>query len=355
MKPTYFLSSLFIISFLCVSCGDKITPQDPIRPIKAIVAGEDAQMSHMEFTGVVQSATQSESSFEVSGKIVKLDIKEGDEFKKGDILAQLDDSDYQSNLKRENAKFKAAEEDFKRKQDLFKKGVLEKIKYEQAEQQIDVAKANLEKTQKALNDCMLKASFDGQVGKILVNNFTNIQAKQTIFILQDNSSLEVVIDVPESVIIKGKNKMTKEEATELLNPFVMFNGLPNKHFPARFSEFATTPDKDTRTYPITLTIIDSLDAKILPGMSSKVLMNEFIRDINERQIRVPSQCVISDENKAFMVWVIDKEQKAKKRLVQTGKLQDGMIEITDGLNKGEMVALSGVHKLRENMPVTFLK
>ena len=105
----------------------------------------------------------------------------------------------------------------------------------------------------------------------LVEDFANVQAKQPVLILQDTSILEIEIAVPERDVVQSKRQdETKEQASERLKPQVIVSAVPDREFPAKIKEYATTADPVTRTFPVKLNFDKPEDLNILPGMTARV-------------------------------------------------------------------------------------
>ena len=195
----------------------------------------------------------------------------------------------------------------------------------------------------------LKAPFDGTVVNTYVENFDDVLAKQAIVRILDNSAIEMVINIPESLI---------SLAPEAKNIEVVFDAFPDRVIPAEIKEIGTEASSTTRTYPVTLIMDQPEDIKILPGMAGKASGEPPTSDTSKIPIGkpVPLTAILSleDINKTY-VWVIDQQTSTvSKREVKTGKLTDTGIMITEGLDSDEWIAIAGVNYLRDGMEVRIL-
>jgi multidrug efflux pump subunit AcrA (membrane-fusion protein) len=98
------------------------------------------------------------------------------------------------------------------------------------------------------------------------------------------------------------------------------------------------------------------DINVLPGMTATVTGSPGRREQAKDIFVVPAIAVTADEAGNAQVWIIDKEtMKVARRPVKTGDLTGtDSIEIVEGLKAGEMIAVSGVSRLREGMQVSDL-
>ena len=329
--------------------AEKIEKKEVVRPVKTIVIST-AQKSDLVFPGKVRASQRVDLSFRISGPLIELPIKEGEEIKKGQKLAKIDPRDYKIALDKATAEFTKAKADFERSETLYKSNAVSKAEYENNLARYNVSKSNLENAEANLDDTELKSPFSGTVVKKHVDNFQDVSAKQNIVSIHDISSIEVIIDVPENIVVGAKKGMAERR-------FATFSALPGKEFDLDVKEFSTKADSSTQTYRATLIMPKPEDINILPGMSCEV---HFHLKADEpgagEKFLVPSVAVASDEAGNPYVWIIDKDLIVKKRSVTVGSVTGkDSIEILSGLQAGERIAIAGVSMLREGMKIKLIK
>ena len=336
---------LFISIWLQGCSNEPEVKKEVIRPVKSIVVVESSGNQSRTLPGKLQAAEKVDLSFQVSGPLVDLPVSKGQDVAKGQLLAKIDPRDFQSKLKAAEAQFKRAKADLKRVRPLVKKNLVSKSDVDKFEAQFDVAEADYERAKKALSDTEIKAPFAGVVADIFVENFQDVQAKQQVLSLQDNSNLEVVVQVPErEIVARGKND---------LNLKVFFETVPGREFPATVKEFATEADANTQTYEVVLGIDAPSDLNLLPGMSASVVALKKTRGDEEKKIYLPVTAVFKDpagKNQQF-VWLVSQNKTVKRQEVVVGALSNSQVEITSGLSVGLRVVIAGVHYLVEGQKV----
>lgn len=410
------VSKMTVISlgfvFLFSACGkeEEMPTPEVVRPVKMITITAGLGLTKRSFPGKVQASKEVDLAFKVSGPLIDLPVKEGQELKKGDLVAKIDPRDFKteldkidSSLGEARAKLRAmlagarpedikvleaeikaaearalnAEQQYIRYKDLFiqqqvSKADFDKFKSERdvARAQLNTAKQNLDTgkkgarkedveamksnikgleaqrkgTQDALMDTRLRAPFAGFIATRFVDNFQEVQAKQPIVSLQDVSSVEIDINVPELLVARGKRHgdITAEAA---------FAAVPGKQYPLSVKEFATAADPKTQAYKVTLLMLQPEDANILPGMTASVTITRSAE--TDTTISIPATAVFADETGASHVWVFNPDdQTVKLRPVTTGNLTGSEnIQIDAGLETGDIIAIAGVSLLREEMKV----
>uniref|UniRef100_Q31JM0 Efflux transporter, RND family, MFP subunit n=1 Tax=Hydrogenovibrio crunogenus (strain DSM 25203 / XCL-2) TaxID=317025 RepID=Q31JM0_HYDCU len=337
-----------LLSGLAILSGcQKAEPEteDIIRPVKYITVSEANNLAKREFPGILQAKDRVDLAFQVSGKLKKLPIKEGQKIEKGALIGQLDQRDYQAKYDSAVAEFKTASADFKRAKQLIKKEFISQSDFDKIRAKKDMADANVRLAKKALEDTLLKSPFTGTVAKQYVRNFTDIQAKEPIVSLQNNNALEIVVSIPEYLMIRNSN-----EQRQHLNLVATFSNIPNESFELKVNEFATEADATTRTYKVTLGILDKKGFSLYPGMTANVYVSgETLEFVN----LIPVNAVFSDPKGSDkkLVWKIDSHNQVHQQVVEVGELKKDQIEIINGVEINDKIVTAGVHHLVENQQV----
>jgi RND family efflux transporter MFP subunit len=351
LRKQSYLTLLLVSSALLNACEEP--PQTIVatsRPVKTIVIGGNATGDTRTFPAVVDAIQKAEISFRVDGKVQKILVKEGDEVKKGQVLAELDPTDFKIRLNDRQASYDTAKANYDRAVALVKKGAISQVDHDNIRAKYHTAKANLDTAKQDLLYTKLKANFDGYIAKRHVEKFEEVILSQTIFSLEDVSSLKIKIDVPENLMIiinrTGKGKR---------NLHAVFDNISNREFPLSFLESSTKADPNTKTFKVTLKMATPENYNVLPGMTATVIAELFSYETqSESAIALPVSAVISDNNKQATVWIVDEKTMTVNPKKVTPGLMVGNTMQVEGLNTGERVVVAGAPFLRKNMKVTLL-
>ncbi len=348
-KLSYF-TLLLASSFLLSACEEP--PEAYVvasRPVKTIVIGGESIGDTRTFPAEVDAIQKADISFRVSGKIQKIHVKEGDEVKKGQVLAELDPTDFEITLKDRKASFDTAKANFERAVDLVEKGAISKVEHDNLRAIFNTAKANLDSAKQDLIYTKLKANFDGQIAKRYVENFEEVVLSKKIFALEDISALKIIIDVPENIMIAVDRK--RERVL-----YAKFDSIKNKHFPLTFREASTKADPSTKTFKVTMQMPAAEKYNILPGMTGTVYAEMFANESNPGTlISIPVSAVIADGKKQPTVWIVDERTMTVNPKKVTAGLMIGNNMQIDGLIPGDRVVIAGASFLRKDMKVTLLE
>jgi RND family efflux transporter MFP subunit len=202
----------------------------------------------------------------------------------------------------------------------------------------------------ALSDTTLRAPFDGVVARRYVENFQDVRATQRIVSLQDVSVVDIVADVPESVVVMARREMV-ERVT------VTFDSLPDRSFDVTYKEMETEADSRTQTYAVTVEMPAPEDVNILPGMAASLnvrLKPEFME--MARGVPVPVSAVFTDPEGRPHVWKLAPDTMTVSLAPVAVDAPSGdQILVTSGLVDDEEIVTAGVHFLSEGMKVRRLE
>lgn len=351
-----------IASLLCVcfGCSQKEEVQ-AIRPVRAMKIEGSELVRLNSFPGRTRAVDRVNLSFRVEGQIIERPVTVGDHVLQGGLLARLDPRDFEvsvqnalGRLEQAQANLRFAENDYRRAQNIWKEdpGAISKSlldqKKEQANQlrgEVRALEAKVDHAVDQLSYTYLRAPYNGIVVATFAQNYEYVQAKQPILRLLDTSKVEMVIDVPESMIV---------DVASVERVIVEFDTLPGKEFPAELKEIGIEASAATRTYPVTLLINQPKEETIYPGMAGYAfLFSTYSKEFNETGFLLPPSSLVTDDSlKKTYVWIADPEtMRVRKQEVEKGRLTSQGVLILKGLEEGEWVVTAGVHYLTEGQQV----
>lgn len=340
------------LAALLGGCGSEPEPEPVVRPVKMMTLGASSGGNTRVYPGTINAMETAQMSFESGGRLIELPINEGQPVKKDVLLARLDPVDFEASLNSAKAKFAQAKAEYQRNRSLYEQKVISLATFQVKEKEFEVAQSEMQIAQKAFNETFLKAPFDGVIAQKAVKNFEQVGAKQLICVVQDISQLEVVVDVPESDMARGRPQKTVEELNQTLDVKVEFASKPGESFPLKLKEYQTSADPETQTFRITMVMTPPENSGILPGMTASVIVPTRDLGINQgKQFTVPANAVLSDADGKSFVWLVGDDMVVKKQPVEVGQMHGADILIQSGLKEGEKIAVSGVNALRDGMTV----
>jgi RND family efflux transporter MFP subunit len=355
------LASCFALALVLGGCGREAPEQPPpaTRPVKLFTVEGGKESAQRSFPGRIDAAQRAELAFRVSGRLEQIAVKEGDLVTAGQILARLDPTDFRIALEDRQASFDNAERNFSRGRELIGDGNISRLDFDRMEADFRSARAALAAAQQDLDYTVMSAPFQGRIARRLVENYEDVIAKQTILILQNIDQLDVIIDIPESLLRSFNVNMDDEKNPQDfgrrrgLSASARFEGRSDRRFPLRAKELATKADEQTQTFRATFTMDAPRDFAALPGMTTTVDL-DLTGLIDQASVKwVPVRSVQADSGLEPRVWVLDDaSMTVSSRPVTIGRMSNNLIEIHQGLEGGEEIVSVGAPYLSEGMRVT---
>jgi HlyD family secretion protein len=349
-------------------------------------------------TGKVQPMIQVNISADVSAKITRLEVEEGDWVEEGTLLVELDRERYlaavesaqanhraaqaNANLAREN--MIKAEKDFERTQELFDRNLesqavldtvyaaaeVEKARYQSAQDQIEQAKAALRQARDDLAKTTIYAPMSGTVSKLnkevgeiaLGSQFQ----EDVILELSNLEGMEALVDIDENDIVSVSIGDEAEIEIDAL-PDVVLKGKVTEIANSAKSSGAGTTDEKTE-FEVKVAIIDPIP-ELRPGMTASA---EIVTEVCEDCLSVPIQSVavrtleqigakagtdeeaeeprFKPDSEGFVeiVWVVA-DGRAEARQVKTGIQSDTHIEIVNGLGDEDEVVIGNYRAISRDL------
>ena len=344
---------------------EEVPQKEVVRPVKTVTLRSNGKGGLWQYYGTLQGGKRVDLSFRVSGPLRNIAVDKGASVKKGQLLATLDPRDYQTQLKQAQAQQKQAQAqyenaaaDFKRYENLYKQKVIPKSTYDTYKTQmnvalssLNVAKASTTAVRDSLRDTELRAPFDGVIVDRMVENFQDITAKQTIFILQDISMLEIVFNVPENDVIWA-TRAASANPDSPVSIRAKFDAIDDKIFPLTIKEFVLQADRGTNTFPVIAVMPQQKDVMLLPGMNATVEVEvSDDSDGSERVFTVPQTAVVTSGDQTY-VWRCENNVVNRVIVQQNTPHNNGFIEISsEQLKDGNMIVVAGAHLLHEGQKV----
>jgi len=331
-----------------LACGqEEIVVKEPVpRPVKTIIIDDGLMTGSRNFPGRIDAFQRAQVSFRVSGKLIKMLVNEGDEVKKGDLLAKLDPTDFQITLNNRQATYNKTKADFTRGKELVKDGYISRSQFDKMQADFTSAKSNLNKAKQDLKYTQLTAAFSGVIGKRYVQNFEEIQAKQEIFNLNDISQVEVKVDIPESLIQVDQHSV---------DAFASFANNVDKQYPLTFKEIAKTADTQTQTFELTLLMPQPDDIRLLPGMTTNVRIVANASAAQASYHLLPISAVKGASDMTPTIFIVDPETSTlKAKAVKVAAMSGSNIQVIEGVDAGDRIVVAGIAFMNDGEKVTLM-
>lgn len=303
--------------------------------VSAVIVTPEPLEYKLYASGTVMANEEVQLRNEVQGRITAINFQEGTKVRKGDLLVKLFDDDLKAQLKKLQLQKELAEKSESRQKDLLDAKGISQQDYEIAQNDLNSIKADIEIIQSSISKTEIRAPFDGSIGLKSVSLGAFIAANTVIASIQDIDPLKIEFSIPERFRDQiGNNSeitFTSESAAGT--------------FKGKIYAFEPRMDVTTRSF-LVRAVCPNSDQRIFPGAFAHITIPlKVIKDA----IQVPTQAVIP-ELKGQSVY-ISEAGMAKKVKVEMGVRNDSSIQVTEGLQAGDTVLITGMMQVRPKTPL----
>lgn len=348
------------------ACSRPEAPQVPVRAVKVMLVGPQAPEFSSEYAGEVRARSESRLGFRVGGKLVARPAEVGQRVTAGQVLAQLDGSDYQLASQAAQAQTQAAATqrdlaaaDFKRYSELRAQNFISSAELERRETTLKAAQASLDqaKAQASVQAnqkgyTVLVADRAGVVVAVEAEPGQVVSAGSPVVRLAYDGPRDVVVAVPEHkaaglrVGMSASVRLWANQASGGAVPALT----------AQVREVAASADPVSRTYAVKLALPASATALPL-GSTAYAQLQAMPADAAAAKaaaglIKLPTSA-LWQQGQGSAVWLWDAATSTVKAQAVTVATADGnQAVIAQGLSGGEQVVVAGVHVLVDGEKVT---
>jgi RND family efflux transporter MFP subunit len=313
--------------------------QEIITPVKVMALEGFSPGEAPDFPGHVEAGDSAQLAFRVPGQIEQLHVRMGDRVKQGDVLAELDDTDYRLNVDARQAEYDLAALDAERASYLYSQQLISEDQYDTAQTALATSGARLQQAEEQLSHTRLVAPFAGAIAFTYAMPHEVVSSRQPILNLQDISSLDIRFNLP----IRFQPLL---EAPEPATFSVSFDLVPGIELPARYREANMQADPDTNSYPVILEGQAPDDFSARPGMPVHVRL--YHPSLLQTRWVLPEEALLEHTGERAYVWRIE---PSTMTLHKTAVQLDGENVLLAGLKPGDRIVAAGVARLQEGQRV----
>jgi RND family efflux transporter MFP subunit len=330
------LLSFIAISVILTACGSKaaetkIKEADKPIPVKLISIQQEAADNIINVTGYLSTENETKLSFKTGGVIDRIFVKEGDNIRKGQLLATIKSTEISAQVQQVQLAVQKAARDYQRVQNLYADSVATLEQLQNARTGLDMATQNLSQVSFNQQFSKIYATQDGFVIRKIKNEGELSEPGSAVLIAGgvSNASGWVlstgVSDKEWSLIEKGNN------AT------ISFEAFPDKTFPASVSKKSLASDPLDGSFGLELKV-DFGKEKPATGMFGKASITS-----NNKQTgyTIPYESLLEANGKKGFVFASNDGKTVKKVEVIVGMINNNNVQIISGLDSFKYVVSSG--------------
>lgn len=347
MKRLLLLSAVVLLG----ACSKEDAPPEPVRPVLSVEVKALNQENLGRFAGSIQARYESNVGFRVPGRIASRNVDVGAEVQKGALLATLDPTDQQNQLRsaqgdlaRVQAQLINAQANARRQQELFNRGVGAQAQLDIAQTDLKTTQASLDQARAAVNQAQdqlnyvelrtdhkaIVTAWSAEAGQV-------VAAGQQVVTLAQPDIKEAVIDLPDTLVDQLPADVVFQVASQL-DPSITSTAIVREIEPQAQSA--------TRTRRTRLSLTDTP-----PGFRLGTAISVTLSSAIKPRLELPVSALQEVDGK-LRIWIVDPQtQTVAPREVSLISRTDATVVLANGVRSGERVVSAGVNSLKPGQKV----
>lgn len=346
MSPQAHLWAAALLALALGGCGKgdgaDAAKAAPAPNVTVVTVVRDGAAGAVRASGLVAYQRETALSFKVPGIIARLTVDEGDQVRAGQTLASLNLTEYSANFAEADAAMRTAESQLTRAQTLHEKGLVAQARLDDAQLAVDRARAARQSTGFNRSSGVIVAPSAGVILRRAADPNQNVSPGQPVLTLGEvNSGLIVRAGIAASEAARIK---VGDIAV------VRITGQPGEPRKGRVTRIAAKSDAATGGFDveIALTPITGLRS----GLVAEAEISASGTGGEVGPIRAPTLALLDARADQGIVLVVDAQNIAHRRAVQTAGVDRDSVLIVGGLEPGERVVSAGAAYVRDGQPVS---
>jgi membrane fusion protein (multidrug efflux system) len=324
------------------AAGPGRPPAVEVARVETLTITDDAQA-----VGSLRSRQSVMLRPEVSGRVTRLNFRDGERVRRGQLLVQLDDQLTQAQVQQAQAELSIAQANHKRNQELVAQNFISKRSVDESAANLQVSQAKLALAQATAARLRILAPFDGVAGIRSVNVGDYLKDGADIVNIEDLEAIFVDFRLPERFQTKAQRGQGAVVETD---------ALPGRKFSAVVQAIDPLLDANGRSIGIR-GCIDNRRLELRPGMFARVTAVFGERD---NALVIPEEAILPQGGRQFVIKLVDGPDQdtriAQRVEVKVGIRKPGRVEIVEGLQAGDTVVTAGQQRIqKDGMPVRVME
>ena len=283
---------------------------------------------------------------EFQGTLEKVLVSEGQTVKKGQLLAEINDSGLNEQYEQMIIQADFAKENFERTQRLWDKNIGSEMQYLKSKTDYEASKKIVEQMKDRLSKTKIYAPFSGEIDEIISNVGSNlIPGVSQILRLVNLDRIYAESFVSEKYI------SFINEGTEAIVQIPLLN----MEIESSVNQTGNFINPSNRTFRIEVPV-ENLDNRIKQNLDAKIKINIYKKN---DAIVIPLRIVREDALGKNFIYLMSEDNKdgvylTSKRFITLGNKSENKVEVTEGLNLGDIVVLEGAYSVEDSQRVKLI-
>lgn len=331
-------SSLFILVVpLMLSCGkngDKASQRGADRKlqVEGYIVVPQSFNTTLQATAELLANEQLELKAPLSGQVLDIYFKEGQEIRKGDPIIRLDDRDWKAQMTGAKAELDAAQKNYVRARELLAVEGSSQEEVDRALSAVETLKSKVQQLSLNIELANITAPFTGRLG---MRNFS-----RGAFLKEG----DVVTSLAAINPLKVDFRLAQEQIVSISAGKQVLVVVGNDTLKASIYAIDPLIDQQSRTINIRALMQQQPDKLIMPGTFAEVIVTT---NNDENALLVPTQAVVPEINEHTVY--LCKNGKAVRRVIRMGNRTPDKVQVLNGIEAGDTVITTGLLMVKDGM------
>ncbi len=290
-------------------------------------------------TAPIEAFAEADVVAKVAGEVRLINVEEGDTVTRDKVLAQLDGDRLRLELNESQANLQKLRRDLDRNRELRQRDLISEGDFEKIQFDMEALEASYNLARLELDYTYIRAPIDGVVSERMVKLGNTVQEGEALFRVTSLDPLVAYLFVPE----REYRRIRQGQPVG-----IEIDALPGERIIAEVTRISPIVDPETGTFKITVEISDP-ERRVKPGMFGRIAI---VYDQRENALKIPRSALL-EESLSTSVFVVE-EGLAKRREVETGYSDRGMVEILGGLSDDDRIVTVGQIGLKADSKVAII-
>ena len=290
-------------------------------------------------TAPIEAFAEADVIAKVAGEVREILVEEGDNVRKGQVLARLDGDRLRLELSQSEANLNKLQRDYERNVDLKEKGLISTGDFDKIRYEMEALEASYNLARLELDYTQIRAPIDGVISNRYIRLGNTVSVNDAVFEVTSLDPLVAYLHVPE-------REYRNIREGQIVG--IDIDALAGQRIVATVTRVSPVVDPNTGTFKITIEISDE-QRRIKPGMFGRI---SIVYDQHVNVLQVPRSAILEDDGETS-VFVVE-DDKAMRRQVVTGYSNAGKIEVVEGLTDDDQVITVGQIGLKDEALVTII-
>ena len=291
------------------------------------------QLSSEQIVGTVESEQVAVIEAKISGTVASVSVRPGERVAAGQQLITLDAPEIAARRDQARAQFERARNEFEKFRKLRESEAVSELDFERVRGEYERARAALDEAATMLDYTTVSAPFDGIVARRMVDPGSQATPGRGLLVIEDPARLQFAAQVPEA-LVSGVDVGDSLEVTI---------DATGSRIEGEVIEVAPSADPASRTFLVKVRLPET------DGLRSGQFGRVSIPVAEVERLTVPESALVR-RGQLEMLFIAE-DERARMRLVRSGRRWPGGIEIVSGLEPGERVVVEGAAGLRDGQPL----